>query len=66
MSNLVFVDCEAVPPSPYSGYLTEFGAVTMKSASFHGIVVQSKPSKDNPAVSERIYINKEQYEEKIN
>lgn len=53
MKNLIFVDCESTGPCPGLGILTEFGAVDYKSrATFHGILAESRPSKDNPAISE--------------
>jgi hypothetical protein len=53
MKNLIFVDCEATGPCPGLGILTEFGTIDYQSrASFHGILAESQPSKDNPAISE--------------
>src|SRR5882724_9615951 len=53
--SLIFVDCEAYGGCPRTGQLTEFGAVEYKSrASFHGVVVHSRPSAANPAVPEPI------------
>jgi len=47
---LIFVDVEATNLSPYSGYMTEFGAVEYVSeSSFHGILWESEPHPDNPA-----------------
>lgn len=51
-NNLIFVDVEATGPCPGKGHLTEFGAIHYPSRdSFHGIVVTSKPSEANPAIS---------------
>jgi hypothetical protein len=48
---LIFVDCEAFGPAPALGQLTEFGAVEFKSRkTFHGVIVRSEPSKENPAI----------------
>jgi DNA polymerase III epsilon subunit-like protein len=48
---LIFVDCEAYGPAPGFGQLTEFGAVEYKSRqTFHGVIVRSEPSSDNPAI----------------
>lgn len=53
MGTLFLVDCEAYGGCPRTGQLTEVGIVEFKSRkSFHGIVVKSRPSKDNPAVPE--------------
>lgn len=50
--NLIFVDVEATGRSPFSGVMTEFGAVHYNSReTFHGILYDSKPSKENPAIS---------------
>ena len=39
--------------SPFSGVMTEFGAVELVSkASFHGVLWPSRPSLENPAVPE--------------
>jgi len=54
MKNLIFVDCEATGPCPGKGELTEFGAVHYASRkTFHGVLFESRPSSDNPALSER-------------
>lgn len=45
----VFVDVEATDDTPFSGEMTEFGAVTLDGASFHGVLVESVPSELNPA-----------------
>lgn len=51
---LIFVDCEAWGPGPRTGVLTEFGAVEYNSrSSFHGIIYDSKPDPENPAVPMR-------------
>ena len=53
--SLVFVDCEAYGGAPSVGRLTEFGAVTYPDkASFHGILLSTRPSVANPAVPERV------------
>lgn len=50
---LIFVDCEAFGPAPGVGQLTEFGAVEYNThATFHGVIVKSRPSAANPAVPE--------------
>ena len=55
MSNLIFVDCEATGPCPGKGELTEFGAVDYASRqTFHGVLFESRPQADNPALSEVI------------
>jgi hypothetical protein len=54
MKNLVFVDCEATGPCPGLGELTEFGAVEYQSRrTFHGVLFESRPRADDPALSER-------------
>lgn len=51
--SLIFVDCEAHGGCPATGQLTEFGAVEFQSReTFHGIVVQTRPSAPNPAIPE--------------
>lgn len=59
--SLIFVDVEAggidggSGVSPYSGVMTEFGAVSYKTGNtFHGVIWLAKPSEDNPAVSNPI------------
>lgn len=53
--SLIFVDVEAYGGCPALGKMTEFGMVEFKTrASFHGIIIPSKPSKDNPAVPEPV------------
>ena len=53
MKNLVFVDCEATGPCPGKGELTEFGAVEYATRqTFHGVLLASRPSAANPALSE--------------
>jgi hypothetical protein len=50
---LVFVDCEAYGGCPALGALTEIGAVTYPDRrTFHGILVPTRPRKDNPAIPE--------------
>lgn len=45
------VDVEATAPSPFSGVMTEFGVVEYESGCwFHGVLYQSMPSPDNPAL----------------
>ena len=52
-NRLVFVDCEAIGASPVVGQLTEFGAVAYVSRrTFHGILIETRPSKGNPAIPE--------------
>jgi len=52
-TKLIFVDCEATGPCPGKGVLTEFGAVDFKTrATFHGVLHESKPRADTPALSE--------------
>lgn len=47
---LIFVDVEATNLSPFSGHMTEFGAVEYETeASFHGILWEAEPHPDNPA-----------------
>jgi DNA polymerase III epsilon subunit-like protein len=54
VKNLIFVDCEATGPCPGKGELTEFGAVEFSGrATFHGVLFESRPSQQNPALSER-------------
>lgn len=53
MKNLIFVDCEATGPCPGKGELTEFGAVAFDGRdTFHGVLFDSRPTKENPAHSE--------------
>jgi hypothetical protein len=55
MSKLIFVDCEATGPCPGKGELTEFGAVDYATRkTFHGVLHESRPQKDNPARSELV------------
>jgi 3' exoribonuclease, RNase T-like len=50
--SLIFVDVEATGRSPINGTMTEFGAVEYKSRqTFHGLIWESRPAEDNPAVS---------------
>jgi len=60
---LVFVDCEAKGPCPSMGRLTEFGAVNFSDRqTFHGLIVPSRPSKENPAIPEpTIQLTDEEY-----
>ena len=52
MENLVFVDCEASGPCPTKGFLTEFGAVVYPTKeTFHGVIYESIPDPNNPAMS---------------
>lgn len=54
MKKLIFVDCEATGPCPGKGVLTEFGAVDFTTRrTFHGVLYEARPRKDNPAHSER-------------
>lgn len=53
MTKFIFVDTESVGISPYYGTMTEFGAVELVSEkSFHGGIIESIPSKENPAIPE--------------
>lgn len=53
MTKFIFVDTESVGISPYYGTMTEFGAVElMTEQSFHGEIIKSVPSKENPAIPE--------------
>ncbi len=46
----ILVDVEATGISPFSGVMTEFGAVEFKSrASFHGVIWRAIPDSENPA-----------------
>lgn len=48
--SLFLVDVEATNLSPFSGVMTEFGAVEFKSrATFHGVLWESVPDPTNPA-----------------
>ncbi len=50
--SLIFVDVEATGKSPINGLMTEFGAVEYKTRqTFHGVIWESRPSDENPAVS---------------
>jgi DNA polymerase III epsilon subunit-like protein len=52
MATLIFVDCEATGPCPGKGVLTEFGAVDYGTRrTFHGVLYDSEPDPDNPAMS---------------
>jgi len=52
MSKWIFVDVEATGRSPITGAMTEFGAVDYKTRqTFHGVIWESRPAEDNPAVS---------------
>lgn len=52
---LIFIDCEAVGGCPRTGQLTEFGAVDYKTLkTYHGVLVDSRPSQANPAIPEII------------
>ena len=54
LDRLVFVDCEAWGGAPSVGQLTEFGAIIYHNReTFHGVIVPSKPSIENPAVPEK-------------
>lgn len=51
---LIVVDCEAYGGSPVTGELTEFGAVSMKMDTFHGIIIPKVPvDPKNPAIPDR-------------
>ena len=60
MTVFVIVDVEAVGRSPISGEMTEFGAVALTdlnathidrdAVSFHGLLIEAVPDKDNPAI----------------
>lgn len=66
MKNLIFVDCEAYGNCPALGRLTEFGAVAFPSkATFHGVLAESSPSEENPAIpvlTGKIFDEKEVFE----
>jgi hypothetical protein len=48
--SLFFVDVEASDVSPFSGEMTEFGAVEYKSRkSFHGVLIDAGPDPEIPA-----------------
>lgn len=48
--SLIFVDVEATDVSPYSGVMTEFGAVEYKSRNtFHGVLWEALPDPEIPA-----------------
>ena len=50
-SVLVFVDVEAFGGCPATGQMTEFGAVDFRTRqTFHGLIVDSRPSQENPAI----------------
>src|SRR5262245_34007573 len=52
MRKWIFVDVEATGRSPINGAMTEFGAVDYKTRqTFHGVIWESHPAEDNPAVS---------------
>lgn len=52
MSKWIFVDVEATGRSPINGTMTEFGAVDYETRqTFHGVIWESHPATDNPAVS---------------
>jgi len=66
LNNLVFVDVEATGRSPWSGIMTEFGAVHYTSReTFHGVLVDSEPSKENPAIPSIILGGTEYDAEKV-
>lgn len=49
--SLFLVDVEATSRSPFSGVMTEFGAVHFETlAWFHGVLYQSEPSSENAAI----------------
>lgn len=55
MTNMILVDVEACGPSPYSGEMTEFGAVALNKtmtaiqSTFHGKLIDTVPDPENPA-----------------
>lgn len=58
----IFVDVEARGRSPVNGTMTEFGAVTLSRATFHGRLYESTPDPDIPAIpviGKRIATDKE-------
>jgi DNA polymerase III epsilon subunit-like protein len=61
----ILVDVEATGISPFSGVMTEFGAVEFKSrASFHGVLHEAIPDPENPAKPKLVnehWSNAEQY-----
>ena len=52
MTRFIVVDVEATGGvSPFSGVMTEFGAVDVETmSSFHGVLYDSVPSEENPAI----------------
>jgi hypothetical protein len=53
MTRFIFVDVEASGKSPFSGVMTEFGAVEYDHKhAFHGMLWQATPSVENPAIPE--------------
>lgn len=56
MTICVVVDVEARGPSPFSGTMTEFGAVAINADrtgvldTFHGVLVDAVPDPENPAI----------------
>ena len=63
---LVLVDVEARGPSPFSGEMSEFGAVAMNRSEtgpgeeFHGVLIEARPDPNNPAVP-KIYEGAKRY-----
>ncbi|MEK7126024.1 MAG: exonuclease [Patescibacteria group bacterium] len=66
IKNLIFVDCEADGKSPGTGKMTEFGAAAYPSkATFHGVLVERKPSEENPKFrisTGKTFVEKEVFE----
>ena len=56
MTNMIIVDVETCGPSPYSGEMTEFGAVALNKSmtaiqsTFHGKLIDAIPDPENPAI----------------
>jgi hypothetical protein len=62
--SLFFVDVEATNLSPFSGVMTEFGAVEYDSrASFHGVLWDAEPDPDVPA-KPLVTLDSKHYDEK--
>lgn len=56
MTNVIIVDVEATGASPFSGEMTEFGAVALNRKmtaiqnTFHGVLIEATPDPSNPAI----------------
>jgi hypothetical protein len=53
---LFFVDVEAFGAVPALGKMTEFGIVTTKSETYHGLIIKSTPDPANPAAPLRVNV----------